>query len=79
MNEIDFLNSLKSQINIGRHTNDLKTLINQRIILLKKQSKLFGVVGQSEQLKLQPQTTPPYNCPSSGECTYPNCKCTWQL
>jgi len=44
MTEIDFLNSLKDQINIGKHTNDLKTLINQRVKLLEKQCDMH-IVG----------------------------------
>ncbi|TVZ55613.1 hypothetical protein OD91_0868 [Lutibacter sp. Hel_I_33_5] len=43
MEEIEFLNSLKSKMNIGAPINDLKTLINQRKITLTKQLNLCDV------------------------------------
>ena len=38
---------------------------------------IFDVRQQREPLK--PITKPPYNCPSTEECNYPNCKCEWRL
>lgn len=39
MNEIEFLNKLKDNINSGKSWTDIKTLINQRIIKIEKPKK----------------------------------------
>ena len=55
--EIEFLKSLKSSLNAGRPFNDIKTLINQRIIKVREseQCNIANVVGRSEQCCSNPK------------------------
>jgi len=45
--ETEFLQHLKDNLNIGRPTSDIKTLINQRIIKIRQNEALIidGVSG----------------------------------